>query len=86
MALTTSEKKILKKIKKWMREFLNGDIHSANTTTKRYDFWFIYDRDPNGGDDVAVSWEGGWDMSLTNQFRNQYSIEQGKKIKKNWEG
>ncbi len=86
MALTKSEKKVLRKIKKYIKDFLDGDVHRFNTTTKRYDFWFIYDRDPESGEDIAVSWEGGWDMSSTPKFRNQYSIEQGKKLKKNWEG
>lgn len=86
MKLTKSEKKVLKKIKKWIKDFFGGDIHRFNVSDKRYDFWFIYDKDPEGGEDIAVSWEGGFNLSLTPKFRNQYSIEPGKKIKKNWEG
>jgi hypothetical protein len=32
---------------------------------QRYDFWFV------GG---STSYEGGWNLPLHNQFRNQYSM------------
>lgn len=68
--MTKSEKKILAKIRKWVRK-----------PYKRYDFWFIYDNDNN-----AISWEGGFELpgGVSGQFRNQYSIAPSKRVVKNW--
>ena len=66
--LTKSENKILLKIKANYGDFQG-----------QYDFWFIYDQSGN-----AISWEGGFDLGQHGQFRNQFTIEQGKQIKKNW--
>ncbi len=76
MGFTKSETKVLREIKKYVKNFLSNLSH----TDKRYDFWFVYDED-----DAAISWEGGFNLSSTNQFRNQYSIQDGKKVVKNWD-
>ena len=68
--LTKSEKKILAKIKKWL-----------SPNHKPYMFWFIYNENDNH---TAINWEGGTELSKTPQFRNQYTIEYGKKLVKNW--
>ena len=68
MKLTESEKKVLAKIRRTMRYSFG----------KKYMFWFTYDNN------IAVSWEGGYDLSLEQQFRNEYTIEKGKPIVKNW--
>ena len=44
----------------------------------RYDFWFVY-----SADDKAVNYEGGTELPMRSQFRNQYSLENGQ-ITKNW--
>ncbi len=67
--MTKSENKILNKIKK---------IISYSLGIK-YMFWFVYN-----DKDEAIDWEGGYDLSLTQQFRNQYTIEKNKKVVKNW--
>ena len=72
--LTKSEKKILAKIRKTM----------LYTLGQKYMFWFIYDDSPPHADGIATGWEGGYDMSLTQQFRNEYTIEKNKSIVKNW--
>lgn len=51
--------------------------------SRRYDFWFVYDRE------IAVSWEGGIDLTQRNKFRNQYSITpyssfRNRRTIKNW--
>jgi hypothetical protein len=65
-----SEKKILAKIRKCI----------SYSFGPKYMFWFIYD-----GNGTAIDWEGGYDLPLNVQFRNQYTIEKNKKIVKNWE-
>ena len=45
---------------------------------KAYMFWFTY----NNG--VAISWEGGWELSINSHFRNQYTLYNGKVVK-NWD-
>jgi len=66
---TKSEQKIINKIKRTM-SFSFGI---------KYMFWFIYDND------IAIDWEGGYDLIGEPKFRNQYTIEKGKKqIVKNW--
>lgn len=67
--LSPSEKQVLTKIRRQV---------PANYT--RYDFWFVYD---DGG--TAISWEGGFDLPIDNYFRNQYSIQKGKKIVQNYD-
>lgn len=67
--LSDSEKKILGKIKRQL-----GKDH------KRYDFWFIYNKSG-----MAVSWEGGFELGQSPRFRNQYSINCGQRLVKNWE-
>jgi len=64
-----SEKKVIRKIRRWL-----GKIHDL------YSFWFIYDNVGN-----AVDWQGGFDMPSSCNFRNQYTIEQNKRIKKNYD-
>ena len=66
---TESEKKILAQIRKSMRDY-----------TGKYDFWFVYDDEDN-----AINWEGGCELGQSMKFRNQYTVEAGKQIKKNWE-
>ena len=61
--MTKSEKKILAKIRQAI----------SYSFGKKYMFWFVYD-----DDDKAIDWEGGYGLSLTQQFRNQYTLEQGK--------
>ena len=64
-----SEKKVLSQIRGWL-----GDCD------KPYSFWFV--RDHNG---LAVNWEGGLELSMKHEFRNQYTIPgKGKKVIKNW--
>ena len=80
--LTVSEKKTLRKIKKYIKDFFNSDIHRFNVTTneKRYDFWFTYN-----DKEEAINWEGGFDMPKTNSFfRNQYTLIDGIKLTQNW--
>jgi hypothetical protein len=67
--LINSEKKILAQIKRTL-------TFSYGT---QYMFWFLYDDNHK-----AVSWEGGYDLSLTQKFRNQYTIEISKQIVQNW--
>ena len=67
--MTKSEKKILRKIRKTM-------AYSLGT---KYMFWFVYD-----DNNEAMDWEGGYDLSLSQQFRNQYTIEKNKKVVTNW--
>ena len=52
---------------------------ARNQRYGRYDFWFIYDR--AGG--KAIDYEGGFNLPLNQQFRNQYSLECGE-LTKNW--
>ena len=68
--LTKSEKRILAKIKKVI----------AYSLGRKYMFWFVHD-----DDGIAIDWEGGYDLSLSLQFRNKYTIEKGKRIVRNWE-
>ena len=66
---TESEKKILRKIRKWL-----------NKTGYPYNFWFTY-----GINNEAINWEGGFGCFSDTQFRNQYTIrEPGKHVIKNW--
>lgn len=58
---TISEKKILKEV----HQFVKGN-------TKVYNFWFVYDID-----DVAINFEGGYELSEFAGFRNEYYIEPG---------
>jgi len=75
-----SEKKILRKIKLWINDFLTHDLNRLNIgeKEKRYDFWLVYDENND-----AVTWEGGFNISPNVKFRNKYSIEDGK-ITQNW--
>ncbi len=66
--LTLSEKAVLRIIRRTQKY-------------GRYDFWFIYDR--AGKDRKAIDYEGGFNLPLDIQFRNQYSTESGK-LTKNW--
>lgn len=67
--MTKSEKQILRKI----RIFVGFSYES-------YDFWFVHD--PDG---IAVGWEGGFGLgNYTSQFRNQYTVERYKRVRKNW--
>jgi len=67
--LNPSEKKVIAKIRKWL-----GKLH------KPYMFWFVDDIDGN-----TVNWEGGFELSLEQEFRNQYTIPGfGKHTVKNW--
>jgi len=63
--MTKSEKKILAKIRRTV-SYANG---------VKYMFWFVYDE---RGD--AIDWEGGYDITLPEQFRNQYAIEKHKRV------
>ena len=72
--MTISEKKMLRKIKKWL-----GKNH------KRYDFWFVYDNE-----EIVINWEGGIELKQRNKFRNQYSITpyssfRNRRTIKNWD-
>jgi len=72
MAFTKTERKMITKIRQYVKSFLGGGIHRFNLAPgeKRYDFWFLYDNDDN-----AVGWEGGFCTCLTVKFRNQFSVE-----------
>ena len=72
--LTTSEKRVFAIIRKTISYALET----------KYMFWFTYNTNSDISDWEAISWEGGYDMPLTQQFRNQYTIEDGKQIVKNW--
>jgi hypothetical protein len=81
--LSHSERKVVRRIKRFMVDFLSSSIHRFNLAPgegKRYDFWFLYN---DNGD--AISWEGGWELSKNIQFRNQYSIKKNGRISKNWD-
>jgi hypothetical protein len=67
--LTQSEKKIIGKIRK-MVNYIYG---------QKYMFSLIYN---DMG--FAINWEGGYDLSLEGHFRNQFTLEHGKKLIKNW--
>jgi hypothetical protein len=69
MTFTKSEKKIINKIKK----------AQPCVDAERYMFWFVYD-----DNDEAIDYEGGYDLPLSHNFRNQYSIGSDRKIVKNW--
>ena len=58
---TISEKKIIKKIRQFIKD-----------STKVYNFWFVYDIG-----NVAVNFEGGYELSEFAGFRNDYYIEPG---------
>jgi len=66
--LSDSEKKIVRKIKK-----------SLSPHHKPYDFWFVYDERGK-----AINWEGGTELRMDLRFRNEYRIEYGKPVKRNW--
>lgn len=59
---TTSEKSIIKKI----RKLIKG-------SSKTYNFWFVYDIV-----DVAINFEGGYELGNFAGFRNDYYIKPGK--------
>ena len=65
--LKSDERKILNKIHRWL---------SVIGSSRRYDFWFIYDMYTA----EAVSWEGGWEIYnpevgvQKEMFRDEYSI------------
>lgn len=67
--LTISEKRIIGKIRA-MVNFANG---------KQYMFIFIY-----SDIGMAINWEGGYDLPMDKEFRNQYTLEHAKKLVKNW--
>jgi hypothetical protein len=67
--MTKSEKKILAKIKNTMQYSFGN----------KYMFWFVYD-----DNNRAIDWEGGYGLALNSQFRNQYTLEKGKQVVKNW--
>ena len=67
--LTRSEKKVLAKIRKTMQYSFG----------KQYMFWFVYNEK-----NEAVNWEGGYGLTGSPQFRNEYTIEKGKQVVKNW--
>jgi len=67
--LSKSEKRVLAKIRRTM-QYTHG--------TK---YMFCFTEDENG---EAISWEGGYDLSLDQQFRNQYTIEKHKTLVQNW--
>lgn len=69
MRLSRSERKVLRKIRQDMM---------ISDSPYKYMFWFIYD-DQN----VARTWEGGYDLPLDILFRNRYTIEKGKRIVRN---
>lgn len=66
--LTDSEKKMLVKIKAYVGNFQG-----------QYDFCFV--RDEYGR---AVGWEGGYELGQSGHFRNQFTIEPHKQVKRNW--
>ncbi len=68
--LTESEKRIVERI----RNCLAGVSH-----TKPYHFWFVY---TGSG---ATNWEGGFELPMDKHFRNQYTIQKGKPLIKNWD-
>lgn len=71
--MTEQEKKILREIRKWL-----GKDH------KPYMFWFS-DGTPLGKESIAIGWQGGFELSLDQQFRNQYTIPAPyKRVVKNW--
>lgn len=73
LSFSQSEKKILAKIRR-----------SLPLNYRSYDFWFVYeDNDEDNGE--AIGWEGGFELGQQGKWRNQYTIEQGKQVKKNWE-
>lgn len=69
--MTKSEKRILAKIRR--------DLRDVNYV--RYDFWFVHDGE---NQDNAITWEGGFVLSLDHHFQNQYSIVPDKRVVKNW--
>ena len=70
MVFTESEKRTLKEIRKW----LGKSQHAP------YMFWFIEDVYGN-----TLYWEGGFELPLKQEFRNQYTIPGfGKHVVRNW--
>ena len=76
--LTSSEKKVLRRIRRWRQN-----------SNQRYDFWFTYvlsKCDCCGSKCyIAVGYEGGVDLPPYPHFRNQYSIQYRKPLIKNWD-
>ncbi len=76
--LTPSEKKVLRRIRRWRQN-----------SNQRYDFWFTYVIGKcnccNSDCYIAVNYEGGVDLSTRLHFRNQYSIQYRKPLIKNWD-
>ena len=75
--LTSSEKKILRKIRRFRQ-----------TSYQKYYFWFTYvfTKCKCCGSDcwIAVDYEGGVNLPLHLHFRNQYSVQSRKPLIKNW--
>ena len=67
--LSDSEKKVLFKIKKFL----------GVNRKKHYEFWFVY----VGLE--AVNWAGGHELSLRDQFRNDYSLFPDRKLVRNFD-
>jgi hypothetical protein len=80
LQLTPSEKRILRRIREWIKA--GPDANSQGAT--RYDFWFVFDEKAQ----ETCTWEGGWSYDFTpvkDQFRNEYSIILATgKLVKNW--
>ena len=67
--MTESEKKILREIRKELGPYQSHP----------YMFWFTFDAWGK------MTWEGGFELSLDQQFRNQYTIPgPHKQVVKNW--
>jgi hypothetical protein len=67
--LTKSERKIFGQVR----------INVQYSFGTKYMFSFVYDE--NG---IAIDYEGGYNLPLSAEFRNQYTIEQHKQLVKNW--
>ena len=85
--LSSSEKKILRRIRRWLptktikHQFISDEIVPNYV---RYDFWFTYIFDKKTSEHIADGWEGGFELSQNDHFRNQYSLIPGKPIRQNW--
>lgn len=75
ITLTLSEKRMLRQIRRIQSE-----------PNRRYDFWFLYEHCPYCGrcQNKAIGCEGGYELQLFKRFRNDYSVQKGKQLVKNW--
>lgn len=84
--LTSREQEVFDTINHLKGEQIGGTLPNNHKT---YDFWFLYyeGEEPDLPPNIrlsAYSWEGGFDLTQHNHFRNKYSLLKGGKLRLNW--